>query len=630
MSAAPGKAPKYMMEHSVTTCMVRDVLVMDADTPTSEAADRLQNHARDEIIVIKEGKVVGIATHNDILDKVGDTTVYAETTKLKSIMTAKPVTAGSKMKLREALTLMHKTKHPNLPVVSRSGKAMGIIYEDDILKRAQSAMGMIPRYISPPGRAILGNLGFVLQFAGMLLLLPALVATFMGDTEQATGIYLTMVMLLITGFFMNSYGEKARMNLRQASVVVLLSLLLLSLFGTTPYLYIHSQMSAEGSFADTFGSFVDTFASAFFSSAAGFTTGGISLYDAPEDLPQSFTFYRSYTQMVGGMSFIYLVLTAFYPSKDLVTMRGFITGRELHLRELFGTITVIFTLYVVVVAVSLYLLGGGDILDYFSLSMSTLATGGFVPDSGMVDGMSPAMRAVLMGGMLLGAMPFMFHHALVSKKFRRPKLGREVLAYFAILAGGIMIFWSVADGGIIDAIFGAPGAGGGGVMDAVFYPISASTTAGLQYESMERVNAPGQYVLMVLMFVGGCGFSTAGGIKVFRLFQLAEATLELRNIRNIRRSERVRRALPAMVIVAAFPAIAALCGAYLVAVEGASPETAYFDAVGVVTTGGLSTGAITFDTSPHTKIVLSLLMILGRLEIVALVYALAPHILDRH
>ncbi len=623
MSAAPGKAPKYMMEHSVTTCMVRDVLVMDADTPTSEAADRLQNHARDEIIVIKEGKVVGIATHNDILDKVGDTTVYAETTKLKSIMTAKPVIAGSKMKLREALTLMHKTRHPNLPVVSRSGKAMGIIYEDDILKRAQSAMGMIPRYISPPGRAILGNLGFVLQFAGMLLLLPALVATFMGDTQQATGIYLTMVMLLITGFFMNSYGEKARMNLRQASVVVLLSLLLLSLFGTTPYLYIHSQIP-EG------GSFVDTFASAFFSSAAGFTTGGISLYDTPEELPQSFTFYRSYTQMVGGMSFIYLVLTAFYPSKDLVTMRGFITGRELHLRELFGTITVIFALYVVVVALFLYGLGGGDPLDYFSLSMSTLATGGFVPDSGMVDKMSPAMRAVLMAGMLLGAMPFMFHHALVSKKFRRPKLGREVLAYFAILAGGIMIFWSVADGGIIDAIFGAPGAAGGGVMDAVFYPISASTTAGLQSESIERVNAPGQYVLMVLMFLGGCGFSTAGGIKVFRLFQLAEATLALRNIRNIRHSKRVRRALPAMVIVAAFPGISALCGAYLVAVEGASPETAYFDAVGVVTTGGLSTGAITFDTSPHTKIVLSLLMILGRLEIVALVYALAPHILDRH
>lgn len=607
MSAAPAKASKYMMEQSVIKCMVRDVLVMDAHTSTSDAADKLQGHARDEIIVTENGKLVGIVTHNDILDKVGDTTEYAETTILKGIMTVNPVTVYQKMKLREALTLMHKNKHPNLPVVDRNSKPLGIIYEDDILKRAQSAMGMIPRNLSPPGRAIMGNLGFVLQFAGMLLLLPALVATFMGDPVIATGIYLTMVLLLITGFFMNSYGEKARMNLRQASVVVLASLLLLSLFGTIPYLYISSPTENVDLF--------DTFASAFFSSAAGFTTGGISLYDTPEDLPQSFTFYRSYTQMVGGMSFIYLVLTAFYPSKELVTMRGFITGKELHLRELFGTITMIFTLYVIVIAIALYLLGPGNILDYFSLAMSTLATGGFVPDSNITHTANVPMQGVLMIAMLLGAMPFMFHHTLVSKRFRQAKLGREILLYFAILVGAIISFWAV---------------GGTDILDSIFYPISASTTAGIQSESMLQISVPGQYILMVLMFIGGCGFSTAGGIKVFRLFHLAEAVSSLRDIRNIRRSEKISRAIPALVIVASFPAISILCGAYLVTFEGAPPESAYFDAVGVVTTGGLSAGTVTFDTSSHTKIILSLLMILGRLEIVALVYALVPHILDRN
>ena len=100
---------------------------------------------------------------------------------------------------------------------------------------------------------------------------------------------------------------------------------------------------------------VEVFANAFFSSAAGFTTGGISLFDEPEKLTQSFTFFRSYTQLVGGMSFIYLVITAFYPESKLQAMRGFISGKTLHMKELFLTITVIFAIYIVIVASLLYI-----------------------------------------------------------------------------------------------------------------------------------------------------------------------------------------------------------------------------------------------------------------------------------
>ena len=607
---AAGRSSRYKMEKPVTTCMVRDVLVMDVRTSTGEAAEQLRSHPRDDIIVTDKDVVVGIVTDKDILDKVGDTTVYAETTLLENVMTGSPAVISERKRLREALTLMHKTSHSKLPVVNGRGEAMGMVYESDILKRAQSAIGSLPRQLSPPGRAILGNLGFVLQFAGILLLLPALVATFMADPVTATGIYLTMVLLLVTGFFMNSYGEKARMNLRQASVVIFASLFLLSLFGTIPYLYIPSLSSPHG------GDMLSMFANAFFSSAAGFTTGGISLYDTPEDLPQSFTFYRSYTQMVGGMSFIYLVLTAFYPSRELDTMRGFISGRELHLRELFGTITIIFSLYVVVIAVTLYLLGDDNLLDDFSLAMSTLATGGFVPDSGMLENMTWPKQTVLMASMLLGALPFTFHHTFVSKKFRKAQVGKEILLYLAILATGIALFvWL----------------GGTTTIEGIFYPVSASTTAGLQLGTLEDLNTSGQYILIILMFIGGCGFSTAGGIKIFRLFHLADAIRMIPKIRLRKPGPEGRQNMKAtLIILSAFPALSILCGAYLVEFEGASPDTAYFDAVGVITTGGLSAGTVDFDTSAHTKILLSMLMIFGRLEIIAIVYALAPRILDRN
>ena len=166
-------------------------------------------------------------------------------------------------------------------------------------------------------------------------------------------------------------------------------LLLLTLFGTTPYLYVMPTGSSS----------FEAFSNAFFSSAAGFTTGGISLFDEPENLPQSFTFYRSFTQLVGGMSFIYLVITAFYPESKLQSMRGFISGRTLHMRELFGTITIIFALYIVIVALLLWIFGERDLMDNFSLAMSTLATGGFRPSSTILDDLLWQENIVLMGAM---------------------------------------------------------------------------------------------------------------------------------------------------------------------------------------------------------------------------------------
>jgi len=284
------------------------------------------------LLLMKKNLPVGIVTDEDILSKVGDITVFAETTTLKDIMTTPLITINEKATLQDALHKMRDNDIRKLPVLSKKNQVVGMILQTTIANVIRNATATAPRLLSPPVKAILGNLGFVLQFAGVLLLVPALVATVLEDTVIATGIYLTTVLLLITGFFLNSYGEKSSLNLQQASILVFLSLFLLSLFGTIPYLYVFPSEVNDA----------EVFANAFFSSAAGFTTGGISLFDEPEKLSQSFTFFRSYTQLVGGMSFIYLVITAFYPESKLQSMRGFISGRTLHMKELFLTITVIF------------------------------------------------------------------------------------------------------------------------------------------------------------------------------------------------------------------------------------------------------------------------------------------------
>jgi len=601
MSTNPERAIAYVLSKYVTQYMDKDVLILSPDTQTREAARMLRRYETDDIIVTDKKNIpIGIVTDEDILSKVSDVTVYAEITTLKEVMSTPLITINEKATLQDALHKMRDNDIRKLPVISKKNKVVGIIYQTTIANVIRNATATAPRLLSPPVKAILGNLGFVLQFAGVLLLVPALVATVLEDTVIATGIYLTTVLLLITGFFLNSYGEKSSLNLQQASILVFSSLFLLSLFGTIPYLYVFPSDETPA----------EVFANAFFSSAAGFTTGGISLFDEPENLSQSFTFFRSYTQLVGGMSFIYLVITAFYPESKLQSMRGFISGRTLHMKELFLTITLIFSIYIVIVATLLYFMGERDILDNFSLAMSTLSTGGFIPTSTILEDLLWQERIVLMGAMILGALPFTFHYAFVRKKFLSPKLGKEVLTYFAILGGATALFVAVS---------------GLEPLESVFYSVSASTTAGLQQESLAGLSGGAHTILIILMFIGGCGFSTAGGLKIFRLFHLKDVKALLSKVKRAEMPTQAKKeVISTIIIIALFPTIAAITGLHLSIIEDVSYQDAFFEAVGVITTGGLSAGVIDTDTDSATKIVLGFLMIFGRLEIIAIIYIFIP------
>lgn len=603
MSTNPERAISYVLSKYVTNYMDKDVLILGLDTQTREAARMLRHYETDDIIVTDKNNLpVGIVTDEDILNTVSDVTVYAEATTLKEVMTTPLITINEKSTLQDALHKMRDNNIRKLPVLSKKNQVMGMIFQTTIANVIRDATSTAPRLLSPPVKAVLGNLGFVLQFAGALLLVPAIVATLLEDPLTATGIYLSTVLLLVTGFFLNSYGEKSTLNLQQASVLVFSSLFLLSLFGTIPYLYVFPSEETS----------IEVFSNAFFSSAAGFTTGGISLFDEPEKLSQSFTFFRSYTQLVGGMSFIYLVITAFYPESKLQSMRGFISGRTLHMKELFLTITVIFSIYIVIVALLLHLFNEGNIIDNFSLAMSTLSTGGFTPTSTILDGLLWQEHVILMGAMILGALPFTFHYAFVRKKFLSPKLGKEVLAYFAILGSATILFIGVSG---LDPMLSA------------FYSVSASTTAGLQQESLAGLNGGAYTILIILMFIGGCGFSTAGGLKIFRIFHLRDVTALLSKVKREKLSTQAKKeVISTLIILALFPTISAITGLHLATIEEVPFQEAFFEAVGVITTGGLSAGVIDFDTDPATKIVLGFLMIFGRLEIIAIIYIFVPRL----
>lgn len=601
MSLNPERSVSYVLSKHVSPYMSKDFLLLDQNTLVSESAKMLQDSERDDIIVIDSDHLpIGIVTDEDIINKMSEMMRYKKSATLKDIMSTPLITIREKTTLQEALHKMRDNKIRKLPVVSKKNEVVGIIFQGTIANVIRDATATVPHLFSPPVKAILGNLGFVLQFAGVLLLVPAMLSTFLGETLTAAGIYLTTVLLLVTGFFLNTYGEKATLNIQQASILILSSLLILSLFGTIPYLYVMPNNE----------SVTDGFVNAFFSSVSGFTTSGLTLIDEPENLPQSFTFYRSFTQLVGGMSFIYLVITALYPESKIQSLRGFISGRSLHMKELFGTITIIFTIYIVIVVVLFYLFGEMNIIDNFSLAISAFATGGFLPASTMLDSMEWQEKIILMGAMIFGALPFTFHYSFVRKKFLSPKLGKEVLAYFIILCiAMVSLVWI----------------SGLDPLTSIFYSVSASTTSGLHSQEISNFNSASHVILIILMIVGGCAFSTAGGIKVFRLLQIIECRkLFKKTSRTELPEQRKKELISTVLIIMLFLGTIYITAVYLTVIQNSDFETAFYEATSIITTTGLTSDIVDLETEAIHKMIISFLLIIGRMEIIALIYIFVP------
>lgn len=591
-----------ILRYKVSQYMKRTITIMHESSLIPSACAQMQKHRSDEIIVTNSiGEPVGIVTDEDILRKVGEQHARSSRTRIEDIMSFPLVSIHHNYSLKDALDKMRKNRIRKLAVLSDSNIVIGLIFQHTVVELIQ---GSIVRNKKPSSvKSILWNLGSVTQFAGLLMLIPALVSTFMLEVQVAAGIFMMATTLLALGFSLNSYGEKYPLSLRAMTILVFSSFMILVLVGTIPYMYIspYGEMS-----------FVDEFSNSLFSSSAAFTTAGISLFATPETLPQSFTFFRGFTQFVGGLSFIYLIMTVFYPENKLHNMRGFISGATPNLRELFATITIVFSIYTVIIASMFWMFGSENMIDNFSLAFSTISTGGFLPNSNMFSEIEIGGEIVLIIGMILGTLPFGFHYGLVRTKFLSVKLGREVTVYLLMLSGAIILF---------SVLYGVDS------MSNVITVVATSTTAGFQVVDMSMLDATPKIFLTLLMIIGGCGFSTAGGVKIFRI-------LNLYDLRKLLSPSGWKKGFvndkneiaTTLLIFALFPTLPLVAALYLSS-EGYDFYDSYFETIGAITTSGLGSGILGIDLDPVGKIITSFLMILGRLEIILVIFMFVPKLI---
>ncbi|HSF51885.1 MAG TPA: potassium transporter TrkG [Nitrososphaeraceae archaeon] len=432
---------------------------------------------------------------------------------------------------------------------------------------------------------------------------------------------------------------------------------MLSLFGSLPYMYVNPFWPGIDLFS--------LFANSFLESSSGFTTTGLSTIIHPEDLSDSFSFYRSYTLWVGGLSFVYLVMALYYPETKLAGIMHLLGGGILRFKQLLSTISVIFAIYTAIIALLIFFFGHVNVLNSISLGFATLSSGGFVPTSTILNVENPFTLIVIMGGMIIAALPFAFHFGIFSKNVEATKELKEVLLFIILLIFFIFLF-----------IFIESSYSEKEWITSMFHVISASTTTGFQFIDLSHLSIYGKILLIVVMLVGGTAFSTAGGIKIARLLLIFEKLInnkkyastfneknapslppiisataiqfrkriqqsfksynqgkEVEKINkqmtcevpldkykfNILSDKAFREALFVVVLFILFTVITALCIYYLDRNNHSFINTV-FETASTISNTGLSAGITTMDLDSVSKMILSFNMIMGRFEIIAILY----------
>jgi trk system potassium uptake protein TrkH len=611
--------------------MHHQLVILDEETDAASAV-KLMHDKKAETIIVKNKKdeYVGIITDSDILDKIVMKGEDSDQVSLKSIMSSPIITISARANARQALELMRLNVIKRIPVTDNI-HILGIVTQEglahairtSVLEKTFRPYRVVIREHYKP---IWGNLGFILQFAGLLFIGPAMLAIAMGELESAAGIFLCITFMFVTGFVLNAYGEKTPMNLRQASVLMVSSFILLSFFGSIPYMYVNPFYKN----IDPFSLVVKSF----FESASGFTTTGLSEIMHPEDLPKSFDFYRSFTQWIGGLSFVYLIMAFFYPEKKLAHMKSMIGGVALRLKQLLLTIAVIFTIYTVLLTTLLYLFGYESTIYNLSLIFSAITGGGFVPSSTALNIQDTAQMFILMSAMIISALPFAFHYAIFSKEMHTTKMRPEIYTFLAITAISIVVFYFL----IASTDFSSK------PMFAMFQVISASTNTGFQFIEMSVLSDEGKILLIIIMLIGGTAFSMAGGIKVGRILQIVQKITKKRFVADDStksisgvssrynnqahnkyesKSEKIKEEKTfreALLIIALFIVVSFATAIILWVVEQKGFLNSLFESVSALTTTGITTGITSPTMSNISQISLIFNMIAGRFEIIAIVY----------
>ncbi len=296
---------------------------------------------------------------------------------------------------------------------------------------------------------------------------------------------------------------------REGFLAVATSWIIMSAFGTLPYLI-----------SGTIPSFID----AFFEASSGFSTTGSSILSDIESLPYSILFWRSLTHWIGGLGIIVLVIIILPSLRitgyQLLSLESSLK-EKIHPRTKAVGYRLLF-IYLTLTTSEIFLLWLGDmnLFDSICHSFATVATGGFSTKNNSVAYYSSYSQYVISIFMFLSGVSYVVYYYLVKRNFRKVKHNEELWFYIVTVIIAVTVVT-----GILYAKSSRPAELA--FRESLFQVIALITTTG--FSTADYLVWPGPALLMIffLMFTGACTGSTSGNIK------MARHLLIIKNIRNV-------------------------------------------------------------------------------------------------
>lgn len=342
-------------------------------------------------------------------------------------------------------------------------------------------------------------LGILQIILGLFMLLP-IIAQFTYSEIDPSFISASLVtMVMGTLFFLANLDHDKKLNLQQAFLLTALSWLTVAIFGSLPFIFSNMELSLTDSF---------------FESMSGITTTGSTIISDLESTPKSILLWRAILQWLGGIGIVVMAITLmpimnvggmqlFKISNNDFVEKIMPKSKEIGLRLIY-----IYLGLTILCALSYRIFGLGN-FDSLTHSMTTVATGGFSNYNASIGYFNNIyIEITSMVFMILGSLPFIAYIKFINGDKKILISDIQIKTFLKIIIGAVIVLSIYL---IINNDYQF------NIMYVFFSVISIITGTGYVNSEFDQWGSFPLILFLILMFIGGCAGSTTCGVKIFRI-----------------------------------------------------------------------------------------------------------------
>lgn len=470
-------------------------------------------------------------------------------------------------------------------------------------------------------RMICRVLGLILACEAALLILPTVAGLCYG--EGVTHFLITMALSGALGFLLTRVKPYSDViYAKDGFVVVSLGWVLMSMIGALPFV-----LSGD----------IPNYIDALFETVSGFTTTGASILEDVEGLSRGCMFWRSFTHWIGGMGVLVFIMAVLPMSGEhsMHIMRAEVPGPTVGklVPRLRQTAKILYLIYIAMTLLEmlLLLLGGMSFYDALLHAFATAGTGGFSTRGASIAAFdSLYLEMVIAVFMVLFGVNFNLYFLLLIGRWKDALKSEELHWYLGIIAASVM---AITLG--ISKMYGGIATG---LRHAFFYVASITSSTG--FGTVDFVTWPEycKWIIDMLMFCGACAGSTGGGIKTSRIIILFKnVACEIRQMIHPRAVTRVQldgkrvdaAGLKAVSTFFTSFMLLLITGSFLVSLDGYDMATNFSAVLSSLSNIGPGMSLIgptgNYNIFSYgSKLVLTVMMLIGRLEIFPILILFSP------